>query len=135
MGTNSRIFEAQTAAIRYTLGPQHTYEFVDGSVPTKMAPGMLIPILVHARGWGAALIRATAIEPFVSPSDEFLQYADDASSDSCLRALLDLEAYIEEDGPFDGVMAFSQGAGLAASLLIRQTQQDRQLAQRNPVFR
>lgn len=30
-----------------------------------------------------------------------------------------LEAYIEAEGPFDGVMAYSQGAGLAAMLLVR----------------
>lgn len=30
-----------------------------------------------------------------------------------------LEAYIESEGPFDGVMAYSQGAGLVAMLLVR----------------
>ena len=40
MGTNSRIFEAQTAAIRYLLGSEHTFEFIDGAVPTAMAPSM-----------------------------------------------------------------------------------------------
>ncbi|CAH0059093.1 unnamed protein product [Clonostachys solani] len=40
MGTNSRIFEAQTAAIRYGLGSLHTYEYVDGALPTAMAPGV-----------------------------------------------------------------------------------------------
>ena len=40
-----------------------------------------------------------------------------------MAALDDLSAYIATDGPFDGVMAFSQGAGLAASLMLRDLQQ------------
>jgi len=43
MGTNSRIFEMQTATIRYALGNQHIYEFVDGSFPATMADGPLYP--------------------------------------------------------------------------------------------
>ena len=35
------------------------------------------------------------------------------------KALTDLERYIDTDGPFDGVIAFSQGASLAATLIIR----------------
>lgn len=75
------------------------------------------------------------IEPFVSSSDEFLRYADETSSESCRKALSDLEAYIAEDGPFDGVMAFSQGAVLAVSLFLQRMEQDPQKAQLNPVFR
>ncbi|KAF3911013.1 hypothetical protein AA313_de0202319 [Arthrobotrys entomopaga] len=30
----------------------------------------------------------------------------------------DLKAYIEEEGPFDGIIAFSHGASLASSLLL-----------------
>jgi len=72
----------------------------------------------------------------VSPSsEEFLQYADDTDPKSCLRALLDLDLYVEEEGPFDAVMAFSQGAGLAASLLIHRMQKDPRQARTFPVFR
>lgn len=83
---------------------------------------------------GVILTYFAAIEPFVSASDDFLQYADDTSSQSCRRALSDLETYIVEDGPFDGVMAFSQGAGLAASLLIHQMQKDAHKARLYPAF-
>ena len=83
---------------------------------------------------GVILTSFAAIEPFVSPSDDFLQYANDTSSQSCRKALSDLETYIIEDGPFDGVMAFSQGAGLAASLLIHQMQTDAHKARLYPAF-
>lgn len=36
------------------------------------------------------------------------------------KALLQLHTYIAEEGPFDGVIGFSQGAALAATYLIQQ---------------
>lgn len=44
-----------------------------------------------------------------------------------------LETYVTDEGPFDGVMAFSEGAGLAAMLIIRRAQrQERVTAQQQP---
>lgn len=74
------------------------------------------------------------IEPFVSPSDEFLQYVDVSSRESCQKGLQDLDAYVTEEGPFDGVMAFSQGAGLAASLIVHRMQRDVDKARLHPAF-
>ena len=70
-----------------------------------------------------------------SSEDAFYSYYDEASLASGRQALEDLEAYVEREGPFEGVMAFSQGAKLAATLLIRQKQHDPKLARRQPVFR
>ncbi|KAI4246436.1 MAG: hypothetical protein LQ352_006395 [Teloschistes flavicans] len=42
--------------------------------------------------------------------------------DSLRQALDDLDAYIAEEGPFDGVLSFSHGAFLAAAHLIRQSE-------------
>lgn len=39
-GTNSRIFEMQTAAIRYELADSHVYDFVEGIIPWSMYPGV-----------------------------------------------------------------------------------------------
>lgn len=69
------------------------------------------------------------------PDDEFLQYGDQTSPESYRKALEDLETFVEEEGPFDGVMAFSQGAGLAASLLIHQLQKNPREARLRPIFR
>ncbi|MCJ1329254.1 hypothetical protein MMC10_005933 [Thelotrema lepadinum] len=54
------------------------------------------------------------------PDDEFFAYTTQLSSESCAFVLDDLESYLEEEGPFDGVWGFSEGACLAAMLLIRQ---------------
>ncbi|KAF7953325.1 hypothetical protein EAE96_006536 [Botrytis aclada] len=99
MGTNSDIFELQTAAIRYALPPHHTYDFIEGSVPCPIAPGL---------------------SSLVAPETQTFQYADESSIASCTKALLDLQDYIFEFGPYDGIIAFSSGASVAASLIIHQ---------------
>ncbi|KAI4116237.1 MAG: hypothetical protein LQ338_007747 [Usnochroma carphineum] len=109
-----------------------------------MAPGTLVLSVSPSRSsdedeeaYGSRpLSHSTGIESLISSSsDDFLQYADGSDPTSCLRALLDLESYMDDEGPFDGVMAFSQGAGLAASLLIHRMQKDPQQARLSPAFR
>ncbi|PYI00239.1 hypothetical protein BO78DRAFT_412435 [Aspergillus sclerotiicarbonarius CBS 121057] len=89
------------AAVRHSLDPHYTYEWLNGPIPTEMAPGL---------------------EEIISPGDEFLQYVID-SHESQAEALINLEQYIDEEGPFDGLLAFSQGAGCGATYLIHQMQQ------------
>ena len=113
-GTNSRIFEAQTAAFRYSLGADHTYYYLDGSVQAQM-----VPRKDHATSFRVSRLRCVAeIEAFVSAEDEFLEYALGSSAESCRNALSDLDNFLAEEGSFDGVMAFSQGAAIAASHII-----------------
>ncbi|KAF1976975.1 hypothetical protein BU23DRAFT_453679 [Bimuria novae-zelandiae CBS 107.79] len=85
LGTNSKVRQTQnsttvhwTAALRNELGPDHTFEFVEGSY-----------------------------------------YHPDARS--YMRAFQLLEAYIDANGPFDGIFGFSQGAGISLMYLIRHT--------------
>ncbi|KAI0147453.1 serine hydrolase-domain-containing protein [Xylariaceae sp. FL1272] len=47
--------------------------------------------------------------------------------ESCAAALSDLEMYLALEGPFDGVLAFSQGAMLAATYLAWKETQDQNL--------
>ncbi|GAB1316524.1 Family of serine hydrolases 3 [Madurella fahalii] len=96
LGTNAQIFETQTAALRYELGDSHTYEFVEGTIPTPMAPEF-----AHV----------------ASPTDDFFAYADFDDLTSCVKALNQLENYIASEGPFDGLLAFSQGATISATYL------------------
>ena len=59
---------------------------------------------------------------------------DVSSRESCQKGLQDLDAYVTEEGPFDGVMAFSQGAGLAASLIVHRMQRDVDGERLHPTF-
>ncbi|KAK8023700.1 hypothetical protein PG993_011766 [Apiospora rasikravindrae] len=86
------------SAFRYELGGEHTYEFVQGTVPHDL------PI---------------ELAPLSNPGGQHFSYYDVGSSASFIAALDNLESYIETEGPFDGALAYSQGAGLIAMLLVR----------------
>ena len=57
----------------------------------------------------------------VFPHDQYFAYYDPTEPSSILQAVDDLAAYMSAEGPFDGVMGFSQGAALAAMLLTRES--------------
>lgn len=58
------------------------------------------------------------IEAFIG-QDESLAYYHPHSAKSILTAIGDLWEYTAEEGPFDGVLGFSQGASLAAMIIAR----------------
>ena len=62
---------------------------------------------------------APGIEDLVPSSEGYFAFYDPDSPSSVLSALDDLEEYVAQEGPFDGIMGFSQGAALAAMLIIR----------------
>ncbi|MCJ1352681.1 MAG: hypothetical protein MMC33_002665 [Icmadophila ericetorum] len=75
------------------------------------------------------------IESIASKDDDFYAYLDETNVEGCLEALDDLETYIMKEGPFDGVMAFSAGAGFIASLMIRRRRQNPTREHLNPLFK
>ncbi|KAI0813403.1 serine hydrolase FSH [Xylaria sp. FL0064] len=103
-GSNSETFETQTAALRYELGDNHTYDFVEGVIPSSMAP---------------------ELEGVASPNGNYFNYINETKVDSCVSALRDLDAYVAEEGPFDGILAFSQGAMVAATYSVWKYRQSR----------
>ena len=68
----------------------------------------------------ASPLRVTGISALF-PNDQYFAYYDPTNPTSILQAVDDLSAYVSTEGPFDGVMGFSQGAALAAMLLARDT--------------
>ncbi|KAH8673374.1 serine hydrolase FSH [Xylariales sp. PMI_506] len=101
-GTNSQIFEMQSAALRYDLGDYHTYDWAEGTVRAEMAP---------------------EIRDTFPADDQFFEYFEQGSPESYRNALNQLDEYIAAEGPFDGVIGFSQGAGLAANHIARKCKQ------------
>ncbi|KAH7130059.1 serine hydrolase FSH [Dendryphion nanum] len=98
IGTNNEIFKSQTAALRYALGSEHRYIFAQGSVPWAMAP---------------------ELEGVAQESDTYFAYFDPSDASTYLEAYYQLDDFIRTEGPFDGVLAFSQGAGLAIAYMAR----------------
>ncbi|KAI1105774.1 serine hydrolase FSH [Jackrogersella minutella] len=92
-GTSAQIFEMQTARIREALGRDHEFVFVNGTVPTDPDVG------------------AEAI------ADEFFGYV--AHSVEQDQDLCDnMVEFVESQGPFDGIMGFSEGGTVAAMMLV-----------------
>ena len=107
MGTNPPVFEAQTAKVRALLGPTFSFDFIEGEKPCEPAPGI------------AEVYSGPYIAFYEDPTPEQVAEAHDLVNE-----------VIEEDGPFDGIMGFSQGAALAASLILqRQTDHPTEPAQ------
>lgn len=87
-----------TAPLRYQLGDDYEYDFVDGPYPWPAAKG---------------------IAEVFGESNIYSSYFD-GSKESAIQAVNDLADYAKSNGPFDAVMGFSLGAALAATLLLRE---------------
>ncbi|KAI7775822.1 FSH1 domain containing protein [Diaporthe eres] len=98
IGSNSDIFEAQTASLRYCLGESYEFSFVDG--------GHLWPA-------------AAGIEASYGKEQSFSCFSYyDGTAASAAEAVRDLASYLCENGPFHYVLGFSLGASLIATLLL-----------------
>ncbi|KAJ5929598.1 hypothetical protein N7454_006548 [Penicillium verhagenii] len=93
-GTNADILEAQLAPLCLRLS-QHTFDFVDAQTVSSAAPGI------------------SGLYP-----PPFLCWYKHGRPDEVTAALDHLCTIIDEDGPYDGLIGFSEGAALTASLLL-----------------
>ncbi|KAH6721042.1 serine hydrolase-domain-containing protein [Leptodontidium sp. MPI-SDFR-AT-0119] len=89
--SSGALFEFQTGAFRKLLGEDHEYIFIDGEIEVK------------DQSDSAAQFRWTRN---AGPSE--IQSAHEY-----------IRAVIEEDGPFQGVIGFSDGAAMAASIILQ----------------
>ncbi|RAH70042.1 uncharacterized protein BO66DRAFT_94168 [Aspergillus aculeatinus CBS 121060] len=112
-GSNARIFQQQTAALRYELGDDHSYDFVNGAVAWETDRDL---------------------DQFVMGEEQTFAHCDPDGPESCLQALEHLERYIAAEGPYDGIMGFSQGANVALSWLLKLQREARPLPFRFGVF-
>ncbi|KAJ5729752.1 uncharacterized protein N7483_004260 [Penicillium malachiteum] len=96
--TNSEIFEIQTGGLRQQLSKKgHTFKFMNGRLAS--------PVEGELEG--------VVDGPF------FNHYDRDTSPGATVgEAIEHTQRFIEEQGPFDAVMGFSQGAALAAAMII-----------------
>lgn len=62
---------------------------------------------------------ATEMADFFPANGEYFAYFDPAHPATFTKALDDLSAYLTTEGPFDGILAYSHGAQLAASFFLQ----------------
>ncbi|OCK83580.1 hypothetical protein K432DRAFT_290762 [Lepidopterella palustris CBS 459.81] len=98
MGTNSEILATQTEMIRSLLPAHYEYVFIDGEKPYD-APEQVRDF-------------------FPGP---YLCYHPAPTPSAVLEAQEMVEEALESEGPFDGVIGFSQGAALAASIMLHRS--------------
>jgi hypothetical protein len=72
------------------------------------------------------------IQGFFSAEDTYFGYFEREDVKTCQKALTDLQNYIAFEGPFDGVIAFSQGATVASTLIIHHARRNPSAA---PIFK
>jgi hypothetical protein len=67
----------------------------------------------------------SAVEALSTPNERYFKYYEEGSVDSYSKAVADMDRYIELEGPFDAVLAFSQGSSVAAGFLMKTQSQGR----------
>ncbi|OQE46046.1 hypothetical protein PENCOP_c001G03254 [Penicillium coprophilum] len=93
-GSNAAVLEAQLAAILKEFA-EHEFHFLQGEVEVEPEKGVK--------------------DYFAGP---YLSYFDLCTPSQIRSAFQLLDKAIAEEGPFDGVFAFSQGSALAASYML-----------------
>ncbi|KAK0757889.1 hypothetical protein N5P37_009181 [Trichoderma harzianum] len=101
LGTNSKILESQLTTLRSRLPSEWEFEFLDGEVEAQPAPGVS--------------------EYFPGP---YLCYYDDPTPQAVQDAVDMIMDVVQEDGPFDAILGFSNGAALAATVIAAGMEKD-----------
>lgn len=74
------------------------------------------------------------IRDLVPADDQGFSYFDPESVPASLQAVQDLERFIKKEGPYDGILGFSQGMMLACTLLMRYVQEKKPLPFKCAIF-
>lgn len=104
-GTSGQIFDIQTRRIQNALSTKFQFVFVNGPFLAPPGPG----VLPFFEGFG----------PYYSWRKEG---QSNARAHELLRRVMEEQAR-KPSGPFCGVMGFSQGAGMAAGLILSQQEE------------
>ncbi|KAI8945701.1 serine hydrolase FSH [Xylaria longipes] len=93
---NATIFQSKTEKMRSFLPQEYSYEWFEGNI--HVVPQKFLS------------------DVYPGP---YLTYVDILTTENVARALSRIEAFIESDGPFDGVMGVSEGSMLSAALILK----------------
>ncbi|KAK5996869.1 Esterase alnB [Cladobotryum mycophilum] len=95
VGSSGTILRDQLTPLVRALDPNYEFVYLDGAIETQRGPGMA---------------------PYYP--GPFYSYTTGYSPKEIRDALDDLDDFIQENGPFDGIIGFSQGASMAAAYLL-----------------
>lgn len=119
-GSNARIFRAQCRVITSYLRGRFRFCFVDGPLLSKPGPD----VLSVYEAWGPFRAWIPAAWSDNIPDGDIEQVgAAMTLVEDVLEAAMATDELTSASGPWSGIMGFSQGAKMAASVLLRQQQQ------------
>jgi hypothetical protein len=116
-GTSGAFFSFQTASFRRLLGEEYEYLFLDGPIECDCAAGEPPPAFSESQREIFSREDCIGLEK-VSKGPYFKWSAGLAPWD-ILEGHEYIHTTIKEEGPFDGVMGFSQGTSIATSILLQ----------------
>lgn len=90
----------------------------------------LLPGIYHGMFCDCSL----EIRDMVPADDQGFSYFDPDSVSASLQAVSDLERFIEKEGPYDGVLGFSQGMMLACTLMMHYVEEKKALPFKCAIF-
>jgi len=133
------LFDIGAAPLRHELSEDYVYEFVQGTVQWPMDPGRVHFFLAHSIGrscWSPFVAAFRLQPPVRSSPDRSLPQTDhgtelkdisdpkrahyayyDFTPESAVSAVKAVNQYVKSEGPFEGIIGFSQGASLAVMYL------------------
>jgi pimeloyl-ACP methyl ester carboxylesterase len=113
-GTSSEVFRKQLEGFCEALSETYEYVFVDGEVECEGAPGEHASIQFTLTS--QLITKLTGVERYFT--GPFYAYFKTPSTNHIREAHDLIAEIIAEEGPFDGVLGFSLGSSLAASILL-----------------
>ncbi|KAJ5788008.1 hypothetical protein N7457_002998 [Penicillium paradoxum] len=120
-GTNSQILETQLEPLRAHLPTDWEFDFLDGEMAAEPATGEMIvqntPTRCHITD---EYILSIGIDQ-IFPGPYLCYHGEPVPSDvwNAYNLIMDV---VREEGPFDGVIAFSQGAAVAATIIAHEAE-------------
>ncbi|CEJ81465.1 hypothetical protein VHEMI01587 [[Torrubiella] hemipterigena] len=112
-GTNTRIFRAQCRILRAFLQPYVRLVFAEAPYASKPGPDV---VCVYS-DWGPFRSWLPPPDTPLSTEQDISNYTEDI--DWCLQAAIEEDNLTGATGEIIGLLGFSQGARMAASLLLR----------------
>ncbi|KAK3375713.1 serine hydrolase FSH [Lasiosphaeria ovina] len=120
-GTNAKIFEQQTARVLESLRRDHEFVFINGPAPAEATAGSyLLSEMISMNGNVSVEASGSSVAvPWATRDDVRGFWPLHGGGEADFRQLHhELAAFVHAHGPFEGVMGFSEGGGVAASLLL-----------------
>ena len=111
-GTNARIFKAQCRILRSQLASHFRLVFAEAPFPSQ--PGPDVTSVYKEFGPFRRWLRSSPDQPYIDPDTAVEEI------ESSLFAAMDADDALGATGDWVGLLGFSQGAKMAASILFRQ---------------